>query len=93
MLLDTFILKYVQDNGKFAMLSGIRKRKLYFLSLVFIFFFLSAPSVNKTVYSGKIDSVSITVNIGNIANEKVNTRTDLKVIPVTHNASRFSLAM
>lgn len=67
------------------MLSGNRKHKLYFL-LVFIFF-LSAPSVNKIVYSGKIDSVSITVNVGNIANEKVNTRVDPKVIPVSHNAS------
>lgn len=75
-------------------LSGIRKLNyiFYYRVLVFIFFLL-APSVNKTVYSGKIDNVSITVNVGNIANEKVNTRTDLKVIPVTHNASRFSLAM
>lgn len=59
-------------------LSGIRKLNyiFYYRVLVFIFF-LSAPSVNKTVYSGKIDSVSITVNVGNIANEKVNSRTDL----------------
>lgn len=59
----------------------------------FFLFFLSAPSVNKTVYSGKIDSVSITVNVGNITKEKVNTSrctgVDPNIIPVSHNASRF----
>lgn len=70
------------------MLSGFCKRKLFFP-----FFFLSAPSVNKTVYSGKIDSVSITVNVGNITKEKVNTsrctRVDPNIIPLSHNAQRF----
>lgn len=70
------------------MLSGFCKCKLFFP-----FFFLSAPSVNKTVYSGKIDSVSITVNVGNITKEKVNTSrctgVDPNIIPVSHNAPRF----
>lgn len=63
------------------------------VNYIFHFFFLSAPSVNKTVYSGKIDSVSITVNVGNITKEKVNTsrctRVDPNIIPVLHNAPRF----
>lgn len=62
----------------------------------FFLFFLSAPSVNKTVYSGKIDSVSITVNVGNITKEKVNTsrctRVDPNIIPVSHNAPRFKIS-
>lgn len=49
--------------------------------------------MNKIVYSGKIDSVSITVNVGNITKEKVNTgrctRVDPNIIPVSHNAPRF----
>lgn len=49
--------------------------------------------MNKTVYSGKIDSVSITVNVGNITKEKVNTSrctgVDPFIIPVSQNAPRF----